>query len=206
MPQWLSSRPQTRDDQRPLDPAELPADAGPVLLGLARATISAELGLPLPTAEPPPWLRRPGACFVTLTTAGALRGCIGSIRAYRPLSEDVTGNASAAAFRDPRFPPLTWVELADTAIEVSVLSPSTPLEVVDEQDALAQLRPGQDGLVLEYAGRRATYLPQVWRSVRDRREFLSHLKLKAGLPPDFWSDQLQLSRYTVTEFHEEVAR
>lgn len=180
----------------------LPAGAGGVLLPMARAAIASELGLHLPSPEPPAWVHRPGACFVTLTTAGALHGCIGSLSPRRSLRDDVEGNALAAAFGDRRFPALTRAELDDTTVEVSVLSATTPLPVTDEADALARLRPGVDGVVLEYAGRRATFLPQVWATVPEPRAFLAHLRVKAGLPPTFWSHEVRLSRYTVAAFRE----
>lgn len=208
MPQWRSSRAPEVVDR----PIGLPSDAGAVLLPLARAAIGQELGdRPARGGAPDwlahdwlahPWLADPGASFVTLHTAGALSGCIGSLVPHRPLGSDVRDNARAAAFRDPRFPALTRAGLDDTVIDVSVLSAATPLAVRSEADALARIRPGVDGLVLEYAGRRATFLPQVWSELPDPRDFLARLKIKLGLPPTFWSDSLTLARYTVTAFTE----
>ncbi len=150
-----------------------------------------------------PELRKPGASFVTLDAHGRLRGCIGSLEAYRPLVVDVADNAFNAAFRDPRFPPVREDEFEDLRIHVSVLSPPEPLQFRDEADLLAQLRPGVDGLILEDRGRRGTFLPSVWEPLPDRREFLAHLKLKAGLPPDHWSPTLRVWRYTTESFGEE---
>jgi AmmeMemoRadiSam system protein A len=149
-----------------------------------------------------PWLDTPGATFVTLTQAGALRGCIGSLEAYRPLRDDVAANATNAAFRDPRFPPLTAGELAGTRIEVSVLSAPEPYPFTDRADVLSRLRPGVDGLTLEYGGHRGTFLPQVWDSLPEPDAFLAHLVRKAGLPAGWWDDAARLSRYTVTAFEE----
>jgi AmmeMemoRadiSam system protein A len=187
-------------------------EQGLVLLALAREAICAALEdalAPAPSRVPPPeldasWLRAAGACFVTLTRKGRLRGCIGSVRARRPLGDDVRANARAAALADPRFPPLAVAELADTRIEVSLLSPPAPLPAVaSEEEALAALRPGIDGIILEYGGEaHATFLPQVWESLPAPRDFLAHLKHKAGLPPDFWSPALRLQRYTVTRWEE----
>ncbi len=199
MPRWPSSSATPADSPT----AHLPDDAGPVLLGLARAAISAELGVPRSVDASAQWLQHDGACFVTLTRDGRLRGCIGSVEARRPLGRDVVENALAAAFEDRRFRPLDRRELADTDIEVSVLSPLSPLRFADEAHALAQLRPGTDGVVLELGELRATFLPQVWDKVPDPGAFLAHLKAKAGLPAAYWSDEVRLSRYTVTEFHEE---
>jgi len=203
MPQSPSSNPGEAEVAHAAPGARLPADAGSILLPIARAAIAAEFGIRLDVDDSVDWLAAQGASFVTLTTSGRLSGCIGSVEACRPLLEDVAGNAYAAAFLDRRFAPLTVADLDETTIEVSVLSPTTPLAFSGEADARAGLRPGVDGVVLEWEGRRATLLPQVWARVRDPGEFLSHLKLKAGLPPTFWSDTVRLSRYTVTEFHEE---
>ncbi len=181
----------------------LPSGAGEILLSIARATIAAELGIWLDVDDSADWLAETGASFVTLETAGSLSGCIGSVQARRPLLDDVASNAYAAAFLDRRFAPLTVAELDLTVVEVSVLSPTTPLTCSGEADALARLRPGVDGVVLQWEDRRATLLPQVWARVADPAEFLAHLKLKAGLPLSFWSDEVRLSTYTVTEFHEE---
>lgn len=176
---------------------------GSVLLTLARGAIAEQLGAP--TALPDisaPWLQQPGATFVTLTQSGRLRGCIGSLEAHRPLWQDVRANAVAAAFRDPRFAPLTAEEWPRTRVEVSLLSPQQPMQFSSEADALAQLRPGVDGVVLEHGRHRGTFLPQVWEQLPTREEFLAHLKLKAGLPAQFWADDIRLSRYTVDKWQE----
>jgi AmmeMemoRadiSam system protein A len=131
---------------------------------------------------------------------GELRGCIGSLEAYRPLVEDVAHNAYAAAFSDPRFTPLSETELIDVEFHISVLTPAAPMHFESEADLLSQLRPGIDGLVLEDAGHRGTFLPSVWESLPDAAQFLQHLKMKAGLPADYWSDNLKVSRYTSESF------
>ncbi|GAB1234348.1 AmmeMemoRadiSam system protein A [Ferrigenium sp. UT5] len=175
---------------------------GKVLLQLARAAISLRLGM---TAELPPradWLEKTGACFVTLKAHGQLRGCIGSLEARQALYDDVVHNAVAAAVRDPRFPPLTPAELNGIEVEVSLLSATTPMDCFDEADALAQLRPNVDGIILEYGPHRATFLPQVWADLPQPQRFLAHLKRKARLPEDFWSDDIRLARYTVQKFSE----
>lgn len=178
------------------------ADRGPVLLRLARRAIEHALGLESAVTHEAAWLAEPGATFVTLRQDGALRGCIGSLEARRPLLQDVMSNAVASALRDPRFPPLTADELARTRVEVSLLSPVEPLTFSDEEDALRQLRPGVDGVVLEYRGHRGTFLPQVWSELPDPRRFLQQLKRKAGLPEDFWSPEIRLARYTVEKWKE----
>ena len=182
---------------------ELPPDAGRVLLPLARGAIAAQLGLAHAAEDGLPWLRSSGACFITLMLTAKLRGCIGTLRAHRSLAEDVRANAVAAAFRDPRFPPLAEEEFSGIALEISVLSALEPLAFTDEADARRQLRSGIDGVVFEYGYHTGTFLPQVWEDFREPSDFLAHLKYKAGLPPDFWDSEVRLSRYTVLKWREE---
>jgi AmmeMemoRadiSam system protein A len=177
-------------------------DLGNVLLTIARSAIAEELRLPTQGAVTHAALPHPGATFVTLKRAGELRGCIGSIRPVRPLGVDVRANAIAAAFGDPRFPPLAMFEFEEVVVEVSLLTADEPINVVDEDDLVARLRPGLDGLILGYGHRRATFLPQVWDALPDPRQFLAALKRKAGLPEDFWSPQMNVSRYGVTKWTE----
>ena len=198
-----------------------PADAGAILLPLARGAIAARLDPAGPTGPAAPdaarrtgpeaaadaaWLDAPGASFVTLTSGrapgGALRGCIGSLEARRPLREDVEANAVAAALHDPRFAPLTARELDDTVVEVSVLSAPAALPAADEAELLARLRPGVDGVVLSACGRRATFLPQVWEQLPDPAEFLARLRRKAGLPADYWGRDVVVQTYTVSAWQE----
>ena len=175
---------------------------GRILLPIARAAISNALGQPLKADESASWLQEKAACFVTLTQKDELRGCIGTLEAHRHLLDDVKHNALAAAFHDSRFSPLTREELDKTEIEISLLSAMQPLDFSSELDALAQLRPGIDGVVLEYGHYRSTFLPQVWEQLPDAKEFISHLKRKAGLQDDFWADQVRLMRYTVSKWKE----
>ena len=149
-----------------------------------------------------PALARPGACFVTLKIAGRLRGCIGSLEAWRPLAEDCAENAFAAAFRDPRFPLVTEPEYPRLNYHISVLSPVTEMTFTSENDLLAQLHSGVDGLVLEDRGYRGTFLPSVWDELADPKDFLDHLKQKAGLPRDYWSDTVRIFRYTVENIYQ----
>lgn len=173
---------------------------GRTLVRLARAAIARQLGLDQPVSVDAPWLREPGAVFVTLHRNGALRGCIGSLEARRPLREDVEKNARSAAFLDPRFPPLSLREFPDVEVEVSLLSPAEPLRFSGEADLLRQLRPGVDGLILEHGAHRGTFLPQVWEQLPAPADFLAHLKRKAGLAEDFWSADLRVLRYTVRQW------
>ena len=182
----------------------LPADAGGILIPLARAAIATHLALPCEATAgaSAAWLTRQGATFVTLTQHGQLRGCIGTLQAHRALGADVTANAVAAAVRDPRFSPLTPAEFDGIRVEVSVLSAIEVMRFHDETDALAQLRPGIDGVIFQYGYHRSTFLPQVWDEFREAGLFMGHLKHKAGLPPDFWDPAVTLSRYTVAKWCE----
>ena len=146
--------------------------------------------------DTPAELLKPGACFVTLKKAGQLRGCIGSLEARRPLVADVCENAYAAAFRDPRFAAVSEQELDDLELSISVLTPATEIEFDSEQDLLRKIHAGTDGLILTDAGRRGTFLPSVWEQLPEPTDFLRHLKLKAGLPADYWSDTIRVERYT----------
>ncbi|MDO9225893.1 MAG: AmmeMemoRadiSam system protein A [Pseudomonadota bacterium] len=180
-------------------------EQGRLMLTLARAAIARELDVHAAPPPHPTWLDETGAVFVTLTEAGRLRGCIGSLTAHRSLGADLEHNARAAAFRDPRFPALSQAELARVRVEVSVLTPATTMTFMDEADALAQLRPGVDGVILEYGHHRSTFLPQVWEQLPDPRLFMSQLKQKAGLSGDFWDKDVRLSRYGVEKFKEDLA-
>lgn len=186
----------------PGDPDE--TERGRALLRIARASLAEAFGRGdrslLDDREP--WLREPGATFVTLRLHGQLRGCVGSVHAYRPLFEDVWANARAAAFSDTRFPRLRREEFDAVELEVSLLSAPEPLSVTGEEEACRLLRPGIDGVILEAGDNRGTFLPQVWEQLPDPRQFLAHLKVKAGLPASFWPPDLRLWRYTVAKWEE----
>jgi AmmeMemoRadiSam system protein A len=175
---------------------------GVALLVRARNAIATQLGQPAQPEPEAPELDQPGATFVTLTQEGHLRGCIGSLEAHRTLDADVRANARAAAFGDPRFAPLRATELGRTRVEVSLLTPATPIEFADETDATQKLRPGVDGVILEWQRRRGTFLPQVWENLSEPRMFLNTLKQKAGLPADFWAPDVKLYRYEVQKWQE----
>jgi uncharacterized protein len=137
----------------------------------------------------------PRAVFITLEKNGRLRGCIGHLEATQPLVEDIAENAVAAALHDTRFPPVNADELPDIHLSISILTPPEPMTVADEEDLLQQLRPGIDGLILEEGRRRATFLPSVWEELPDPRNFVRHLKMKAGWSADYWSSGICASRY-----------
>lgn len=169
-----------------------------LLLELARSSIRRGLcgeALEWRGEDYPEALRAPRASFVTLHVDAMLRGCIGTLEALRPLAADVAENARAAAFRDPRFPALTWPEFERLDIHLSILSAPEPLSFRSEDELLRQLRPGVDGLILEEGRRRGTFLPSVWESLPEPEEFLGQLKRKAGLATDYWSSAIRVSRY-----------
>lgn len=145
----------------------------------------------------PKKLRQLGASFVTIEIEKKLRGCMGTLEAYQPLIQDIAQNSYAAAFRDPRFYPLTVAEYPKITKHISILSPATPIIFTSEKDLLEKIRPGIDGLILSERGRRGTFLPAVWESLPTPELFFNHLKLKAGLPENYWSNTLTVSRYTV---------
>ena len=175
-----------------------------ILLSLARQAIEQRLSdRQTPLNVPPlPELQEKGASFVTLYKDGHLRGCIGSAIAWRPLAEDVADNAVRAAFTDPRFPPMGADEMFRVKLSLSLLTAPEPMQFRDEADLLSQLRPGRDGLIIEDRGHHALFLPAVWVQVPDAGDFLRHLRAKAGLPADHWSDEFRASRFVAEEFHE----
>jgi len=141
-------------------------------------------------------LQQVRAVFVTLKLEGHLRGCIGTLQALEPLVTAVARYAFQAAFQDPRFPPVTSAEAEGLEIFLSVLSPAEPITFKSEKDLIGQLRPNIDGLVLIERGHSSTFLPSVWSQLKDSKEFLAHLKIKAGLPHSYWSNTIQIKRYT----------
>lgn len=142
-----------------------------------------------------PALKEIRATFVTLKINDKLRGCIGTLTARTTLAQDVSDHAFAAAFQDPRFPALQKHELAQLAYHISILSLAEPMNFINEEELLHQIRPGRDGLILEDGIHRATFLPSVWESLPDKQDFLNNLKLKAGLPENYWSKKIKVSRY-----------
>ena len=140
--------------------------------------------------------------FLTIRNGEDLRGCCGTLEAPRPLAEDVWRNAWAAAFNDPRFPPLTASEWPQLSLHLSLLTPPERLDVTTEAQLLALLRPSVDGLILESDTGRATFLPAVWEQLPDPAQFVRQLKIKAGWPAGYWSDRVRVSRYTTESFDE----
>jgi len=175
-----------------------------ILLDVAKNSIKHGLKnqcpLPVELNKYSPLLTESGASFVTLNLNHQLRGCIGTLEAFQPLVTDVSKHAYAAAFKDPRFSPLTEDEFKDLEIHISVLTKSTAIEFTDEEDLLRKVRPGVDGLILQEGPHRATFLPSVWEQLSAPEDFLNHLKVKAGLSEHYWSKDIDVSRYQTISF------
>ena len=142
-----------------------------------------------------PWLKQKGAVFVTINEFNNLRGCIGSIVAHQSLIDDIIHNAKAAALSDPRFKPLSKEELDKIEVEVSLLTPPKPLPYKDIEDLKRKVRVGVDGIILNYKGYQATYLPSVWEQLPNFELFFSSLCQKAGLPSNCLEYHPQIYRY-----------
>ncbi len=173
-----------------------------MLLALARQSIEHFLTtgtkLSVNAKSIPKNLLEKRASFVTLTKDFELRGCVGHLTAIQPLYLDITENAYSAAFEDDRFLPLTKEELPQVVIEISILTPPRPLAFLSSQELLNKLTIGVDGVIISRGGKSATYLPQVWDEILDKKDFLSSLCLKAGLPPNDWQKPgIKISTYQV---------
>ncbi|MBN1832836.1 MAG: AmmeMemoRadiSam system protein A [Deltaproteobacteria bacterium] len=190
-----------------VDTDKLTEEEGKYLLSVARQTIEERLKgheeKEQPEAFQSPKFQGKRGTFVTLTENGALRGCIGHIVPQKSMIEGIRENAINAAFRDPRFPPLSEAEWKKVRVEISILTDPTPLDYTDAVDLLNRLRPGIDGLIIKKGFNQATFLPQVWEQLPDKKEFLRHLCLKAGLDRNAWKDdKLEVLVYQVQAFEE----
>ena len=184
-----------------VEPRELEGD---LLLAIARGAVAERFGAEAMQIPARPWLTKLGATFVTIELGDRLHGCIGSVEPRLPLVEDLRHNAVMAAFHDPRTRPLRAEELELVRFSVSVLGPRSPIVFNDREDALSQLRPHVDGVILTHGHHRGLFLPQVWDTLPDRATFLAQLARKAGLPPGSWADDFVLERFEVTKFGEEL--
>ncbi len=181
---------------------------GKYLLNVARKTIQEALfggkGVEKGEENLSPIFKEDRGTFVTLTTGGNLRGCIGHIVAQESLLEGIKVNAINAAFRDPRFNPVGKSEWDRVKIEVSILTDPKPLSYTDADDLLKKLRPGIDGVILKKGYCQSTFLPQVWDQLPKKEDFLNHLCLKAGLDANAWrKGDLEVSTYQAQAFEEE---
>lgn len=180
-----------------------------IVIALAKAAILVALNQPEDfdlegALKAYPGLEEDGAVFVTINTEPneQLRGCIGSLQAYRPLYKDIISNAQSAALRDPRFTPLTLKELKYVTIEVSILSEPKTLKYSDVKDLENKVIPFQDGIVLKHDGNHATYLPQVWEQLPKFDDFFSSLCMKAGLAQNCLELHPDILVYHVTKYEE----
>ncbi|MBW2609656.1 MAG: AmmeMemoRadiSam system protein A [Deltaproteobacteria bacterium] len=178
---------------------------GEYLLSVARKTIEGKLFNKKYQDESylSPKFSEQRGTFVTLTIDKNLRGCIGHIIPQETLIEGIRVNAINAAFRDPRFRPLTKEEWEKVKIEVSILTEPKPLSYSDADDLLNKLRPGIDGVIIKKGIYHATFLPQVWEQLPDKKEFLIHLCVKAGLDGYTWKkDEIEVYTYQAQAFEE----
>ncbi len=182
---------------------------GEILVKLARKTIMENLGkkmasdkvMQLSDALTDECYKERRGTFVTLKISGRLRGCIGSLTSNESIRAGITRNALNAAFRDPRFPPLTADEFEHVDIEISILTKPQPLEYTDYSDLLSKLRVNVDGVIIRKGRAVATFLPQVWKQLPEPQNFLSHLCAKAGLSVDSWKNtKLEVLTYQVQYF------
>ncbi len=190
-----------------MEKERLTQEQGRYLLKVARQTIEEELfsrkGANGGEKDLPGIFNERRGTFVTLTESGSLRGCIGHIVPQESLLEGVRENAINAAFRDPRFHPMRAEEWENVRIEVSILTNPETLSYTGPEDLLKKLRPGVDGLIIKKGYHQATFLPQVWDQLSDKKEFLTHLCFKAGLDGDAWKGgDLEVSTYQVQAFEE----
>jgi AmmeMemoRadiSam system protein A len=173
-----------------------------VLMSLARETIKTKSD---PKASNlTPLLEEKRGAFVSLHCGDELRGCIGHLLPVKPLYQAVIENALAAAYNDSRFEPLTQEEFDELEIEISVLTEPVQINYSNSSELLKQLN-SEQGIIIKNKMRMATFLPQVWTQIKDKREFLAHLCLKAGLPPDAWkSNDTEIYIYRVDNFSEKL--
>lgn len=208
---WVVNENDQQQDTDSMESADEPFEDAPALslaqrqqlLQLAREAIMSgfnKQNLDIALARYHAALHDHRGSFVTINHAGRLRGCIGSLAPTRPLVVDVAHNALSAAFKDPRFKPLTQAEYPGIELHISVLSPARSIDVASREALLEFLRPGHHGLILQQGSKRATYLPSVWEKIPEPEQFVSELRAKAGLSRDGWSDDMEVSIYTTEEF------
>jgi AmmeMemoRadiSam system protein A len=156
-----------------------------------------------PNELPSEKLKEKFGTFVSLSKNGKLRGCIGHIYPVNPVFLDVIQNAVAAAFCDNRFSPLEEGELSETKVEISVLTKPRKLIFSSPQELLKKIKPNIDGVIINIENQQATFLPQVWGQIPDKRNFLSHLCMKVGFPPNTWERSfVEVYVYQVQFFHD----
>ncbi|MET7421271.1 AmmeMemoRadiSam system protein A [Dactylosporangium sp. NPDC005555] len=184
----------------PLSPMD-----GRLLAGLAAGAVRARLTGERLTAHLPPSgpVHADGASFVTLERAGALRGCVGTLEAMRPLHRDVVHNA-VRAMADPRVPPVTAADWPSLDVKVSVLTRPAALPAHRREALLAAVVPHVHGLILTDGTRRATFLPSVWAKLPSAEQFLDALLHKGGWTG--WPSGLRALAYGSAEYEDRSPR
>jgi AmmeMemoRadiSam system protein A len=184
----------------PADDAHTPEVFAKVLLQLAQQVVikGAELNdkPKIELKNIPRSLFTYRSCFTTIEIDHQLRGCYGSFTPAKPLIADVVDQSYNAAFKDPRFKPMTMKDVEVADISLSLLSIPCLFPIEDEQDLISKITPEKDGLILRSKGKSGLFLPSVWDSLPEPEEFVKGLKRKAGFKEDYWSDDIQIFRYT----------
>lgn len=176
------------------------------LVKIARETVERYFESKKLTIKHYPQLKEKRGIFVTIKTYpnGELRGCVGFPLPFYSLGEGVQRAAYAAAFEDTRFPPLEKEELEKVVFEVSILTTPKLIKVRNPKEYLEKIEPGKDGLILKHGIHQGLFLPQVWKEIPDKENFLSSLCFKALLPPDCWLDEkTRIYKFRVKSFKEE---
>jgi len=144
--------------------------------------------------------------FVTIETfpEKELRGCIGFPYATLKIGEAVQRAAISAAFEDPRFPPLEREELSKIVFEISILTEPELIKVKEPKEYFEKIEAGKDGLILQNGPFSGLFLPQVWKQLPSKKEFLENLCFKASLSPNYIYDKgTRIWKFRVQIFAEE---
>ena len=140
-----------------------------------------------------------GASFVTLKKNNELRGCVGTVIPHEAIAQDVSENTFRAAMEDDRFQPLSQEELPFLSFSISLLTGFEPINYKDSDDLLSQIKAGVDGIIIRDGDRQGLFLPSVWQELSNKEEFMKHLKIKAGINPSYWSENLKVYRFRTVE-------
>jgi len=169
------------------------------LLKIARCSIKKKH---FPPSEIPVELKKKAGVFVTLTLHQKLKGCIGHIEPIMPIYKGVKKCAYSAAYQDPRFFPVQKQQIKSLKIEISILTKPKRLDYSSAEELLKQLNHNL-GVIIKKGTHSSTFLPQVWKKLPDKTDFMNQLSLKAGLNPDAWkNNDLQLYVYKIENFRE----
>ncbi|MDR1693979.1 MAG: AmmeMemoRadiSam system protein B [Lactobacillaceae bacterium] len=142
-----------------------------------------------------------GASFVTLLKNSELRGCIGTVIPKEAVALDVANAAYGAAMQDKRFEKLTNDEINGLDYYISLLTNLERVRFLSEDDLLSKIEEGKDGIVIVDGNRQGLFLPSVWKELPNKKEFMQHLKIKAGLSPAYWSNKIYVYRFRAVEIN-----